>query len=124
MRTLNTATMLIFRGVLFGIAWSIVYFFILLMSGIDVPFVHALLYGILLGTLLSIVNVTLLMFIGSKGRYALKSNAVSTVIMMVLIFITFMFLSPTLILFFVNVLAVSAVYVYLTKTTLSERREQ
>jgi hypothetical protein len=117
---MQPVTKLLFGGPLLGILWSIVYYFILALSGIDVPFIHAVLYGALIGTILGVVNLTVLTFIGSKGKFAQKSTALSTLIMVVLIAVTFVFLSPTVVLFFVNVFSVSIASAVLTEFALNE----
>lgn len=115
---MHPAIKLLLVGPLLGIVWSVAYYFILALSGIDVPLIHAVLYGILIGMVLGVVNLMVLTFIGSKGKFAQNSTVVSTLIMALLIAVTFVFFSPTVVLFFVNVFIVSISSTILTEYAL------
>ena len=85
-------------GTVLCIVWSIVYYFILLLiAGITVPFVHALIYGLYIGAILSLFNSIAILLISGGKSYSQTSINISAGIMMIPIAIISLLFSPSLI---------------------------
>ena len=78
---------MIVLGTFFGVGISIIYWLLALLSDLDIPLIHAIIYGILLGSILGGINGFLVVLFG---------RAVALGITGFLFFASFVGLSPTL----------------------------
>jgi len=100
-------------GILFGILASILNYLALNISNRYIPLEHALLAGVMFGSLFGILSGGILIMITNNRNYSSKSIHLSTFILFTIYSLFFLFLSPDTFFYTVNVILATIASFYI-----------
>lgn len=106
-------------GLLFGVLIAILNYLALRISNHNVPLEHALLAGVIFGSFFGILSSGILIMITNHSSYSLKSIHLSTVILSIIFSFFFLFLTPDMYFYIVNVLLATIASLYVMQYSIN-----